>query len=349
MFSQHLIIRADASTETGTGHVMRCIAIAQAWQDAGGEATFASKELPESLLNRIQTEGFSACPIEAAAGSKADASQLLNIASALDATAIVLDGYTYDVEYHNTIADTRFTSLAIDDNSHLKSYSTDFVLNQNAGVTTSSYPSRSPQTELLLGTSYALLRREFLTATGKAENKTSSVRILVTLGGSDPDNVTATVVEGLQSHATREIEVRLIMGSINPHVETIVGRTASDKRFEILQNVADMSEQYCWADVVITAGGSSNWEMCYFGLPRIVIIIADNQTEIAQQIEDLGIGMNLGRASKLSPSVVWDCTQRLVADSVRLKNARSVATKLVDGRGAIRCVRTLLDARRAAT
>jgi UDP-2,4-diacetamido-2,4,6-trideoxy-beta-L-altropyranose hydrolase len=342
MLRPQLIIRADASTAIGVGHIMRCLAIAQAWQDAGGDTTFASAALAESLQTRIRTEGFQACSITAVPGSLTDAAQLLSVAAELRATAIILDGYAYGVEYHDTIANASFTSLAIDDNSHLESYSTDFVLNQNAGITISSYPSRSSQTELLLGTSYALLRREFLASTVQPESRIDGRRILVTLGGSDPENITATVVKGLQSIAGLDFEVRLIVGAMNPHADCIADLIASNDQFEMLQNVADMSEQYCWADLVIAAGGSSNWEMCYFGLPRIVLVIADNQIQIANELEREQIAINLGHAATVEPHDVRNAVEFILNDASRLLIARQQSIKLVDGRGAVRCVKRLL-------
>lgn len=322
---------------------MRCLAIAQAWQNAEGAATFASSDLPKSLQDRINDEGFHTANITAPAASPADANELLTLAKKLDASAIVVDGYTFGVDYHAAIANAPFTSLAVDDNSHLESYQTDFVLNQNAGVTESLYPEHPSKTEFLLGTQYALLRREFLEASTQSNDKTNTRRILITLGGADPDNATATVVSGLQTLQDKHIEVRVILGSVNPHVAGIEKQIAADGRFQILQNISDMSEQYLWTDLVIAAGGSSNWEMCYFGLPRIVLVVADNQIEIANTLAQKRIAINLGDAQAIHPAEVAKAAACFLNDTSRMNVARQAASTTVDGRGAARCVERLLN------
>jgi len=342
MRPRHLIIRADASKAIGTGHIMRCLAVAQAWQDAGGQSTFVSKALSQPLRNRIIKEGCETYDIPDGTPFNEDAKQTLDIANDLGATAIVIDGYSFDVDYHRLIAGSKFTSLAIDDNASLSHYSTDFVLNQNLGFTTTSYRSRSGRTELLLGASYALIRREFLT-TDKRLGRACCERILVTLGGSDSDNVTSKVVVGLQQTFANKLRVRVVLGALNNHLASIKKQVLDDGRFEVLHDVEDMSKHYLWADVVIAAGGSSNWEMCCFNLPRIVLVLAENQVGIAKELKRRQIAINLGDPDTLKAKGITTAIQRLIDAPDWIANARKHANDLVDGHGAARCVEQILS------
>lgn len=322
---------------------MRTLAIAQEWQIAGGEVAYVSAALPDTLRCRIQNERIRILPVMSEAGSSGDAAELLGIAKHLHAVAIVLDGYAFGSEYNGVIANDDSVSLTIDDNANLERYQTDFVLNQNAGASESMYRNRTSQTELLLGTSYALLRREFLTKpTVKSTRETSGGRILVTLGGSDPDNITKTVVDGLSLSPSADLQVRVVLGLRNQQRDEITARTAGDRRFRILQNLSDMSEQYRWADMVIAAGGSSNWEMCYFGLPRIVLVIADNQIQTAKELERKEVANNLGDASNVTPAAVERAVELMLRDPEWMTRARRQAMSMVDGHGAARCVRRLM-------
>ena len=345
----HLVIRADASPRIGVGHVMRSLALAQAWQDAGGGVTFASAELSETLRTRIHAEGMRIHTIASPPATRHDLVELTNLTQRSGASVVVIDGYAFDEQYLAGISSAKCVSLSVDDNAHLSFYSTDFVLNQNVGVTESLYRNRFENAELLLGTSYALLRREFLHSKPVAESKGNGNRILVTLGGSDPDNITQRIIAGLSESKTQDLRIRVIVGALNQHMQLIRKAINGDERFQILQNVGDMAEQYHWADIAIAAGGSSNWEMCYFGLPRIVLVIADNQIAIADELERKQIAVNLGNAEHVTAEKIKIETEKLLGDLDGMQIAREQALGMIDGFGAQRCIERLIGAENGAT
>lgn len=156
-----LLIRTDATTQIGTGHVMRCLALAQAWQDAGGTTYFAAAKITASLEARLADEGMALHLIPAPSGSVDDGAQLIRLAHRVKARWIVVDGYHFGAEYQQAIKKSGLRLLAIDDYGHSSHYYADLVLNQNTSADESLYVNREPGTELLLGTRYTLLRREF--------------------------------------------------------------------------------------------------------------------------------------------------------------------------------------------
>lgn len=325
--------------EVGAGHVMRCLALAQAWQDVGGDVKFVSRSLPEPLRQRLTSEGMEVLMVDQDAGSNADAETLVTLCHQDQASAVAVDGYTFDADYLRTIADGDCVSLTVDDHVHLDYYPTDFVLNQNAGVNPAQYTNRAPETELLLGPEFALLRREFSAdASSTPETKPAANRILVSLGGSDPHNTTEVVIEGLRGLSDSELQVRVIVGSLNPFADRIEKLCDDDDRFRFLTDVQDMSAQYRWADFAIAAGGSSNWEMCPAGVPRVMIVIADNQKVIAEYLHESMVGVNLGDATSLTGDAVRSATEPLLRDAVWRQQAAEHAVALVDGQGAARCV-----------
>jgi UDP-2,4-diacetamido-2,4,6-trideoxy-beta-L-altropyranose hydrolase len=341
-----LLIRADASIIAGAGHVMRCLAVAQAWQDQGGEVSFVSDALPAPLKERITAEGFECVLVLSPAGSAEDAEELKSLAKERNARAVILDGYHFNERYHEIIGRCGCATLAIEDDGRLPHFSTDFVLNQNLGAAVEAYSSVHDRTQLLLGTQYALLRREFLQSSSSphsGSNENRSLRCLITLGGSDVDNITARAIQGLQLVSMVDLEVHVIIGGLNPHGEAIADLVSGDKRFSLLQNVRDMAAEYAWADFAIAAGGSSNWEMCYFGLPRIVVVIADNQRMIAEQLQRAEIGINVGEGPEITPERIAAAVNALRLDHSGSSLARERARQLVDGLGAKRCVDRLVN------
>src|SRR5215216_4793334 len=156
-----LLIRADASAQIGTGHIMRCLALAQAWQAQGGAVTFATmKTLPDALQTRLQNEHIVLHLLDTKPGSADDAAQTAALAASLGA-AVVVDGYHFGGDYQYTLKSAGLKLLFIDDNVHADHYYADFVLNQNIYANEAMYANREPRTILLLGPRYVLLRLEF--------------------------------------------------------------------------------------------------------------------------------------------------------------------------------------------
>src|ERR1700690_3184416 len=127
-----LILRADASVAMGTGHVMRCLALAQSWQDEGGQGIFAMAEPDPSLEERVRSEGIGVVTIVASAGSQQDLSQFVDLAGTHHASWVVVDGYQFDVEYQRSLKAAGLKVLLIDDTGHAGAYVADVVLDQNA-------------------------------------------------------------------------------------------------------------------------------------------------------------------------------------------------------------------------
>jgi spore coat polysaccharide biosynthesis predicted glycosyltransferase SpsG len=156
-----LILRADGGPGIGGGHIMRWLALAQAWSETGGRAAFCAAALAPSLQQRLVDEGFGCTTLDATAGSNADVEATLATAKSLGARVIVIDGYQFPVEFHQRLRDAGLKIAAIDDNGEIGRYTDDLVINQNRHASATLYAQRAGHTRLLLGTEYALLRREF--------------------------------------------------------------------------------------------------------------------------------------------------------------------------------------------
>lgn len=278
-------MRADAGMRMGTGHVMRCIALGQAWKDAGGDVVFVTCCDSDAIRQRLFEEGFVVVELSAAhSESKNDLTITLETAKKMGANWIVTDGYHFDLAYQQGIRRAGFKLLCVDDYNHLPKYEADVLLNQNIGAEELSYHC-NPKCRKLLGTKYVMLRREFRLA--KPRPRSGSVRtILVTMGGSDPDNATLKVIEAFSQLEVLDVEVKVVVGAANPHLKTLqhaVDLSPFDLR--LLTEVKDMPSLICWADFAITAAGSTCWELASMKVPFATVILAENQERIAQWLE----------------------------------------------------------------
>jgi UDP-2,4-diacetamido-2,4,6-trideoxy-beta-L-altropyranose hydrolase len=344
----NLYIRADADSKIGTGHVMRCIALAQAWQDQGGEVTFISRCESEALRGRIIQEGFKFIAIE---NSHPDLSDLdcmmgifeqLKIQNSKFKTWVVLDGYNFTSDYQKIIHAAGIHLMVIDDISHLPYYHADILLNQNIHATDLKY-HYDEDTDLRLGTHYVLLRREFLKHRDfKRQIPDRAKNILVTLGGSDPDNVTLKVIEAIKLLKDQSLQVKIVIGPSNPHIAALKNSSFSAPcPIHYIENAGNMPELMEWGDIAISAGGSTCWELAFMGTPFLMIVLAENQIAIASGLDAQGVAIHCGGAKEINLKKF----SKILSDIIFNKDKRTLmhlkAKKLIDGNGAMRVCTTM--------
>lgn len=335
-----LIIRADATAEIGTGHVMRCLALAQAWQDKGGKIVFISHCKNDALRQRITAEGFDFISLDKPHPDPLDINftlgmvKKLNIPDSKRETWFVVDGYHFDATYQKSIKEAGYKLLWIDDYGHADHYYADLVLNQNISADPSFYNNREPYTQLLLGTRYALLRREFERWQGwQREIPPIARKVLVTLGGGDPDNVTLKIIQALKEADLLGLEAQIVIGPANPHLELLKKEIGDESRRHLLTNVAEMPDLMAWADVAISASGSTCWELAFMGLPGIILMTAENQRGNAEALDGESIGINLGWPQDLSVERITAQLKHLMMNSEMRSLMSLRGQNLVDGYG----------------
>jgi hypothetical protein len=206
MTSRTLLIRCDASVPIGTGHVMRCIAMAQAWQDAGGQVIFVMAETTSAIEERIPAEKMTLLPLDRVPGSAEDAEQTIRLAGQTSADWVVVDGYVFGAHYQASLHDAGLRLLVVDDHGRANRYLAHIVLNQNPQAREDQYIHQKPSTQLLLGLEYALLRREFANwRQWKRDTPAIARNLLVVMGGTDPENVSQQSALGGSARISAEV------------------------------------------------------------------------------------------------------------------------------------------------
>jgi UDP-2,4-diacetamido-2,4,6-trideoxy-beta-L-altropyranose hydrolase len=340
-----LLIRADASVYIGTGHIMRMIALGQAWQDAGGRVIFLCAKVTPLLEQRIAHENFELEKQLVVPGGRDD----LAVTSAAitrhvlggQFVAVALDGYHFDADFQLGLSKISCRLMAVDDYGQCDRYSADLILNQNISARVEFYGKRTGGTHLLLGPKFALLRREFLRSSGRARNIPDQAnKLLVTLGGADADNLTNKVINALRGSG---LEVKVVVGGSNPHLVSLREAAGAVSRgvtsVDLIVDSRQMSELMIWADFAVAAAGSTSWELAFSGLPTLHFILADNQTGNAWEMERQGLGVCLGEHSRFDERRFRDSVERMAADGRLRASFAYRGRELVDGGGAARVVR----------
>jgi UDP-2,4-diacetamido-2,4,6-trideoxy-beta-L-altropyranose hydrolase len=325
-----LLIRADATTSMGTGHLMRCTALGQAWQEQRGTVEFLTRCENTALVGRLEAEGFNVRQL----GANSDWDAFDAAAKSAPDAALVLDGYDFDAEYQKRARSFFQPLLVIDDLADLPRYSADLVLNQNIYAAELRYAHES-HTRLLLGCQWALLRREFRRwRDWRREIPAVGRRVLVTLGGSDPDNVTLRVVQAFQcTGLADELEIQVVAGAGNPHLPELEETARASRNIRLCSNVRDMPALMAWADIAVTGAGSTCWETSFMGLPSLTIILAENQKRIAEGLERVGAAINLGCQQDLSSESIASSTDGILRARACRERLSERGRGLVDGNG----------------
>lgn len=311
----NIIFRTDSSFEIGTGHVMRCLTLAQALREQGSTCIFICREHNGNLIDLIQEQGFEVKALskqnflnsktdeqstavknnikyEEWLGSdwQTDSDQTKNAIGNTKADWLVVDHYGIDIRWENMLKPYYQRMLVIDDLAN-RSHICDFLLDQSLGRKLNHYKNLIPDNcKTLLGSQYALLRPEFSKLRNyslRRRSKANLQSLLITMGGIDKNNVSGVILEALDDcFLPDNLTITVVMGRHSPWLAQIYKQASQMKRnTKVLVDVKNMAKLMTESDLAIGAAGSTTWERCCLGLPTINVVIAPNQIFIAKELE----------------------------------------------------------------
>ncbi len=313
---------------------MRCLALAQAWQAAGGATSLAATELPDALAPRVTSEGVALTWIRAIPGSPADALETLGQARRTGADWVVIDGDRFGSDFLATVRAAGFRVLLIDDFADRESFPADLIVNPDLDDDGHPYRKRGATARLLLGPSYILLRREFRQEIEKDTIRKIGNRILITLGGSDPENLSPEIASALA--ACPDLEITVIAGAGFNKVEDL--RTLEASKLRVIFNPPNMAPFMRDADLAIVVAGGTLWELLSMGC--VVLSYSRNiaQARVIQSLSRRGVLIDMGQTDHFESSKLVTSVKELVASGVARQRMTTIGRALVDGRGAARVV-----------
>jgi UDP-2,4-diacetamido-2,4,6-trideoxy-beta-L-altropyranose hydrolase len=305
-----IAFRTDASVQIGTGHVMRCLTLADALRQRGAKSTFVCRLHEGHLLELIQQRGHSAIalgPVDDAFTAPADPSHAkwLGTQWTIDAEQtkealgdqvvdwLVVDHYALDRLWEQTLRPFCQNLMAIDDLAD-RAHDCDLLLDQNLGRMPQDYGGLlSPKTAAFIGPRYALLRPEFAQLRSQSLSRRTQPRLqhlLITMGGVDKDNATGQVLQALADcRLPADLRITVVMG---PHAPCLTDVQEQAQRMprptRVLVGVSDMAQLMVDSDLCIGAAGSTSWERCCLGLPTLMVVLAANQQDAAIALSEVG-------------------------------------------------------------
>lgn len=298
-----IAIRADASIAIGTGHIMRCLTLAEALRSQQDDITFICREVAGNCCNLIADKGFNVMRLPAADEFDAahDAEQTAGVIGAgLD--WLIVDHYGIGATWERQLRPHGGQIMVIDDLAD-RHHDCDLLLDQNLFDNQQQrYDTLVPPgCRLFLGPRYALLREEFITAQQTLRQRDGTVRrILLFFGGSDPTNETEKTLLSINRPGFREISVDVVVGSANPNGDRIQNLCNAMENVSFHRQITNMAELMAQADLAIGAGGTATWERCLLGLPTLVVVVADNQAHPAQTADKAGVVRLVGVSAEVT-------------------------------------------------
>lgn len=270
-----VFIRADAGGTLGTGHVMRCLALADALAASGARVSFVSRDLPEPIQQIVEAHGHAVCPLD---GATDDAASTRATLCGRTVDWVVVDHYGLDASWETAMRASARHLLVIDDLAN-RPHDCDILLDQNLWPNPRRYDGLVPSAcRTLFGPLYALLRPEFHEARAQARPAEGAVRrVLVSFGGTDPAGGTQVALDALTG-IDAGLHVDVVVGAAHPDREALQAECARRGYACHIQS-ARMAALMAEADLAIGAGGVSMWERCAVGLPTVTVAIASNQEE----------------------------------------------------------------------
>ena len=332
------VFRADAAPTLGGGHVQRCLALGEALAEAGWRAAFAFRAGTRETVPALAASPHRLLPLEDA---EDDEPALLASRIGARCDLLVVDHYGRGLDFETACRRFAARIMAIEDRPGRR-HDCDLLLDPTPGRKAADYRDLVPAgCRLLLGPSYALLRAQFATARAAAlarSRRAPPKRIFVSMGMTDPGNLTAAVLQGIAAGATG-LAVDIVIGSAAPHLAALrrlIGELKLDARLHL--DAGNIAELMGAADLAVGAAGSSSFERCCLGLPSLVVVAADNQRDIAAGLNGAAEVLGLDDLA----GAVTAGVKRLCADPQARVAMGEAAARLCDGRGAARVAGELL-------
>lgn len=344
----HILIRTDSSINIGTGHVMRCLTLADLLREANAKISFISRPFPGNICKLIEQKGYNidylphldklinldhSSKIEYEEFEDIDLKQTIDIliGKSQIVDCLIVDHYLLDIIWETGIRQYVKKIFVIDDLAN-RVHDCDLLLDQNYYDDLSiRYDNLIPKhCKKFLGPQFTLLRKEFEIAKETLKERDGLVRrILVFFGGTDPTNETIKTLMAIQQLDCTNLYIDVVVGKTNLHQKKIEELCSVIPNTNYYCQVDNMAELMAQADLSIGAGGITTWERCYLGLPSLTIIVASNQVEVNKAVALAGATWNMGLSTDITIEHLSKTLTKAINNPKMLKQMSKNAIKLM--------------------
>lgn len=343
-----LIFCVQASESMGLGHVMRCLAIAQAADSQGIKSIFLLEDDAFHLVHSAVAERADWVGKLASIGTNPSrwCERLQFFLSTEHVHAVILDGLCVPSVLLAVVEQSNARVVLLDDGEMHIPIAADIIVNAAGDALSDEYRYRYPNAQLCLGTSYRLMRREFSNRVGVPLSARQG--LVVNFGGSDPSDLTMSVLLALVERKFHD-KVVLVTGAAYGKLEDIrffLEREKNSIDVQHFHNAHEMAPLWSCARLAISAAGSSQFELAACSTPAILIVVAENQRVAAKEAEASGWCvvfdmLDHDKSDIQSIRKITELACTLYEDSASLQDMMTVAPSYVGCDGASRLMEVL--------
>lgn len=336
----NLLIRVNSTYESGMGHFMRTLAVAQKWQSENGKVYFIIND-NNNLKQRITNEDMEFIVTPFDSGQIEDAEFVVRCFNKYKISWVIVDGYIFNEKYLDFLREHDLNYLIFDDDGKKSHYNSNIVLNQNLHGKKEWYNlKKEDYTKLLIGTDFTLLRNEFLEF--QEYRKTIKVKanhILITLGGSDVNNYSLEILKVLNELKFSEFEVIVLIGANNIHEDELINFSGNvNFDVKILKNISNMPEIMKWADLAFSSGGTTVWELAFMGVPTIVGATSFVEEVLLSGLNENNLFKTIGKLENLNKKELINIFDYLINNRDAREKMSIGGQKFIDGYGSQRVI-----------
>lgn len=330
----NVLIRADASAQAGGGHIARCIALAEAIHDRGGDALFATRQDATLGHRMLKAAGMPYRELSCGADWLSDAEATRQLLGGND--WVVVDHYGLDARWQKVFKDDGIGVLVLDelaDRPHACDILVDTGRPEDGG---NAYDRLVPDNCIrLLGPHYLVLRREFRETPPAPKDQKKTTDLLVFFGSTDGASLTGRLLDAIDQVGLRgDLTTHVLLSKVNARYEEIRNR----RGIVVHENVSDMAGLLADMDIAIGAGGVSMWERCRMGVPSLTVALNDNQMPGVTLASSAGVIRSLALNDARDPVLFSDALSRFFECRQSWPAIGAAGRKIVDGNGAARII-----------
>ena len=358
--SSLIIVRADASQKIGSGHIMRCLVLAEALRDTGMVVEFVTRKNLGNQDAQIKERGLGVHSLSRLYDPKLkkpldgfgkwsnikqyeDANDTINTLCSREVAWLIVDHYALDFNWETKLRPHVKKLMVIDDLAD-RIHECNCLLDQNYVNDQTRYDHLlSARTIKLLGPKYSLLNKSFTSVPQfDIRSSTQIERVFIFFGSSDPYNLTSTSLVALLQPDLKHLYLDVVIGSANPFKAEIKHLVEKHSNAELHIQVTNMAEIMYSADIALGAGGITTWEGMAIGLPSIVITVADNQVAFTRDLSQDGYIQWLGTADQVNENIIYRALRDAMLNPKKLRDQSVKCRKLVNGTGVEKVTKLLV-------
>ena len=367
-----IAFRVDASLEIGTGHVMRCLTLAEALRDKGATVVFVCREHPGHLCDLISQKGFIVFRPAMGYGPTQDQDKIRDSGKstpqlvhahwlgteqesdarqtmeALTAGSVwdwvIVDHYALDIHWESAMRKITKNIMVIDDLADRR-HDCEIVSDQNLFEDRLNRYSGlvGPNTLQLLGPDYALLRKEFsLHRPCRIRDIPDKKQMVIGFGGVDMSNAAGRVISYVRNEFNRHMDIRVVAGMANPNFQNLAETCKGLENIKLFRHVDSIARLYAGAYIAIGGGGVSALERCALGIPSLIYSVAENQVSPSIQLSRIGAAVYMGKIEDIKRDTLVETLHRLINDTGAWLEISRRAMETVDAKGTSRIVACIM-------